>query len=325
MLAASKRYVNAYNKSDQSKWLEFSNKVIHELILNLDKKFIYFPALISFLANKRRKIAVELGHDDALMFGEFCTEVMTGIEYIFSPAHSSRDEVMPLVESLLSKGKRTFNGEIKYTINNAFLSKKPGNDQIDKRKRAIWASSTLHGNNIHPPGTGYTKLLNDYGYGVNEELSSIIKQEDGLIYLRYRSFNRYNLVGDYFTLQALYDDLLASKNERELFENAAKFSYMMAHCFLTRRGSSSITEWIIRAVAKKKGITLVGFKEDAIGWQWRALLSDDINDYVAWYKQNTFIIVESNNQGFFNPDKPETQDNHGYVMNTLNGVSCSIL
>lgn len=286
MKAASQRDIEAYKELDQSIWLARSNAIIQHISTELKNKYIYFPDLIQDLALERGDIARAMQDKNAKKFGSFCPENMSGMEIILK-GDARREEVIPVAEALLKQGKATRTG-VSFTFTNPFMHLMPQSDQENKRKKAIWASDVLHQNKIGC-GQAYRNLMDDYRYGVNQDLSTIHKSDDS-IWLSYRPYNRYNLVGDYFSAQALYDDLINWNPDSDLdslMVCAAKFSYLMVHGFFVRRGMAAMTEWTLRGIASYHGLKTGDFKEDALGWPWRALTSN-LDDYIAWFKTNSF-------------------------------------
>ena len=291
MRAASKQYSEHYAKYDQSIWDTRSKLIIESIAKNIKRNYLYLPDLLEHLAKERNRLAVLQYDKDAALFGSFCTENMRGTECIKN-GDTVRNEVLPIVEELFKHAEIDDRGTSEINLKNPFKHLFPKDDLQKKREKAIWASDVLHKNAIGR-GSAYKTLINDYEYGFNSRLSRLIKFKDGTIGLIYRDFNKYNVVGDYFSAQALYDDLLAwtpSNSIDDFLTYAAKFSYFMTHCFFVRRGTASITEWIIRGVALHHGIILSDFKEDTIGWPWRALTTPNINDYITWYRENCFVI-----------------------------------
>jgi len=305
MKAASKHYKDA----DQDLWLNKSKLIIQHISQELKNKYIYFPDLLQYLAIERRQLAELLKDEKANLFGSFCIETIVGSEAILNDI-VNREEVIPIVESLLKQGEITEHG-VNLTFKNPFKYLFPESDHRKKREKAIWASDTLHKNNFGL-GNAYHTLLENYKYGYNDHLSKIFKNDDGHIGLMYRNYNKYNLVGDYFAAQALYDDLLNwnPKSDIDLFmASAAKFSYLMTHGFFVHRGMAAITEWIIRGIASHHGLQLGDFHEDTVGWPWRALITPNLEDYIRWFKENSYMIkpIKENTKlsTFFSPLKIE--------------------
>lgn len=291
MKSGSKWYSIYFGTSDQDQWLRESKLIVETIAKNLKNNYLYLPELLAFLAKERNRLAIDLNHEDASFFGSFCTERMRGGECIRN-GDVVREEVIPLVEELFKKQGKSEGNAVVVDFYNPFKHLFPKTDLQVKREKAIWASDVLHQNNIGK-GNAYKELLNNYRYGYNEKLSQLVKEKE-IIGLIYRTWNKYDTVGDYFSAQALYDDLLDWKpgdDINDFMTCAAKFSYFMTHCFFVRRGMAAITEWIIRGVALHHGIFLGDFKEDNIGWSWRALITPDINEYINWYRENCFDIT----------------------------------
>lgn len=290
MKAASEYYVEFYKAQDQTKWADESKIIVQYLSMELKNKYLYFADLMAYLAKERHRLAVLLGHQDAANFGYFCREGFGGCyEDILKPGYQ-RQEVLPLVTELLKQGKETSNEGLVVQFENPFLWLFPQSDQQEKRKKAKWASDHLHKNWTSGMSA---RIFEDYRFGCNKARSSLYKNPEGNIVLIYRGFNKYDLIGDYFSAQALYDDLLNWDPETsvDLFmERAAKFSYFMVHGIFVRRGMASMTEWMVRGIAAHHGLELTDFYPDELGWPWRALTMTRIDDYIEWFKTRSYMV-----------------------------------
>jgi hypothetical protein len=318
MKAASQRYAEDYKNCDQNLWEMRSQAIIQQVATELKSKYLYLPDLLQDLALERRSIAEAVHDPKAKQFGSFCTETMDGSEVILVGEHR-REEVIPIVEGILLAGK-SIPGGIMYTFKNHFIGLKPSTDLENKRLKAIWASDVLHDSRIGT-GAAFQNLFTDYNYGFSKELSTLYKSKNGDLWLRYRPYNRYDLVGDYFAAQALYDDLVNWDPQQDLnsyLTCAAKFSYLMAHGFFVRRGTAAMVEWIIRGIAKHHGLKPGDFKEDALGWPWRALTTPNLEDYITWFVNNSFIIERQEQQ-----QSPEDQQQITEVSDSPNTPSTS--
>lgn len=73
------------------------------------------------------------------------------------------------------------------------------------------------------------------------------------------------------------------------FDNAAKLSYLLAHLLLVKHGNVGITEWMLRALAFRKGLYLGQFNyAEKISWDFKAVLTPNFNEYIIWFRQNLF-------------------------------------
>jgi len=113
------------------------------------------------------------------------------------------------------------------------------------------------------------------------------------IRVNYAHYNKYNLIGDYLIAQLLYDKLMAWKPENGIESflcDSGKLAHFLANRLFARRGAAAMTEWLIRSVAECKEIELGKFKDNDIGWHWKALVTPNPDEYATWYQMNVFEL-----------------------------------
>lgn len=121
----------------------------------------------------------------------------------------------------------------------------------------------------------------------------------------YKSTNRYDFakelkIYDTFFKQAMISDV--SDGPRPFLEPLAKLMYLYARQLPLKRGSAGVAQWLMEAMAQKKGIELGDFSfDDKISWDFKALLtlpnSRDLEkdveafipkEYVDWFCERLF-------------------------------------
>jgi hypothetical protein len=113
-----------------------------------------------------------------------------------------------------------------------------------------------------------------------------------LIRVEYTPVDIQNMVGNYLIIDKYYKAMLSWKREDgadKFFQQAAKLAYITAHLMLVKHGNAAIIEWLFRGVAYKHGIKLGHFNyKEGISWDFKAILTPNINDYIKWFCENLF-------------------------------------
>ena len=84
----------------------------------------------------------------------------------------------------------------------------------------------------------------------------------------------------------------SAEDRNEFLKELGRLTYLLAHLMPLRRGSSSVCEWITKAIALKKGITLGAFNHDEpLPWDFKAFVTPDQEVYAAWYAEKAFLDI----------------------------------
>lgn len=88
----------------------------------------------------------------------------------------------------------------------------------------------------------------------------------------------------------------AFEGMNQFLENAGKISYILARMQPVGRGNSAIVEWMIRGLAQTKNIELGPFNPDEkIGWDFKAFLTPQMQDYAHWFSKKAFAHSQLKN------------------------------
>lgn len=314
---ANKKLKETLSQGDQNKWSEFSKAMIQKVshLINEKKSFI---EILELLAHERNMIAKELGHihessKSSKEFGEFATTYRINYE-----THSSAPEKAKelIVKNLNLKENYSSEKEISYTF---LLPTGKVNEPSKSTMYKLAKFIDAH----HDQGA--LQRLGSYGKYFDDDLKykplsqiEITKYDASTLefVLRYPTYSKYDLIVHYAYAEELFQSLISwddSQNLDFFLENAAKLSYLMAHRLPVNRGTSSIVEWIIKGIAKNKGLQNFPnvVSDDEISWSWRALVEPDIQDYMSWYKKNTKgVVKKSHNEEPKDKKHPETLPHH---------------
>lgn len=68
--------------------------------------------------------------------------------------------------------------------------------------------------------------------------------------------------------------------------NIAKLCHFFAIFQPILSGNSAIVEWMIRGIAENKGLELGPFNWGELGWDLKAFVTPNVDDYVEWFVQS---------------------------------------
>lgn len=121
-----------------------------------------------------------------------------------------------------------------------------------------------------------------------------------ITYYYYPEFNPLYKQDSFAIAQKYYDECFSwspdvnksdKKNIQDFLEKAGYFSYILAHQMPVKRGNSSILELIVKNLANQKGIILpLNFKNNNIGWDFKAFTTPSIKQYATWYAENVYEL-----------------------------------
>lgn len=300
------------SKENQIQWMIKSEEVIRKFITQL-ASFKDFRQAYSYLANQRHQLALELNHkgDDGRTdhFGLFRLE---GDHYRHSVSAGEgenfwkwqKNKLFELTYQLIEPVKRI-----------KIFAMKPGYLYEDKNmtclkeqvvvddKNAIYYCVTVKFPFEDAPiqHVAYSRLLSQIElYDFEED------KRFNLIRIEYTPADNQNTTGNYLILDKYYQKLLNWKSEdgiENFLKNAAKLAFMTSHLLLVKHGNNAMIEWLIRAVAYHKGIKIGRFNHsEGVSWDFKAILTPDINHYVKWFCEKLFVDYKLLNPSENNAD-----------------------
>jgi hypothetical protein len=104
-------------------------------------------------------------------------------------------------------------------------------------------------------------------------------------------------VGNFNIANHYYKNLLSmstdsAEDRNEFLKELGRLTYLLAHLMPLKRGSSSVCEWITKAIALKKGIKLGAFNHDEpLPWDFKAFVTPDQDAYAEWYADKAFLDI----------------------------------
>lgn len=301
-----------FDSSKQDLWLKYSDEIIDELCALLPDFPDEKPQLRSdircpeevlltqtgcayaFLASKRREVAKILKHAPLRhQFGLFNKAGFASIDdfNLSKDIPSQKDKIYELVSLLISeshpfvevtKNNKDSESHSVYTIT---FKKKP------------YEREQLHSKNLDSPmpfiedDTALTVTFHDYGK--NDARTSIIIDHIPTPFAEnYANQSSYFKV-QFELLEPYFQSCLAwepSDGIDQFLLNAGKLAYSLARMQPVGRGNSAIVEWLIRGLARAKNIELGVFNHNEhIGWDFKAFLTPEMQDYADWFSKKAFV------------------------------------
>lgn len=338
---ASNPIAAQFYKENQEKWLKLSADTINLFIQNVTLST--FEKAYDFLSAERQKIAVLLGHGHKenrtkhygvrrnTDIGEFFSEnksINTGWQEITDLVYESvwqlinnllkNPDIKPIPsensdkhESILWLESCEYRGPDYILTHDTFLQKrKIGEKQIEEFIIYIKnEEKEIDGKKVSP---FLSRIhLRKYTHPTKED-----EPDFNQILLHYAKIKKETLPGDLLLLERYFQTLCSTQHgDIEAFlKHAARLAHLMAQLTLVRLGNASITEWMLRGVAFKKGIDLGPFNHsESLGWDIKALLTPNRNDYTQWFVSSAFshpqLLSPKQRQGLFTfqtcEEKPE--------------------
>lgn len=319
-----------YGRTDQDVWRKASRENI-DYVASRIKEGVYFWDLLKELSSRRQALGQELGHDNPIKYGQFLGHYSNASEH-FKTKHGCIESAIREVESLFEDltifayGYEDEGVELSFerdatlqlTIKNPFKNLRP-KGEIGQMVRSIYRHLDKHSTNIHMSAEEVDALISSQDIAQSPYLSTVLKKVGGFIELKYRTYDKYNFCGDYLATQALLEELLASDTLEMFLECAARFSYQTSHMMFTGGGTAATTEWIVYGIAQYLGFELGELMPDRMGWSYRALVTLDVVDYIAWYKSHVFENARQHlNEGPAIADMPpslsQRAERHGFAI-----------
>ncbi len=282
-------------------WKQKSEETIREFIANLPS-FKIFREAYAFLADKRHSIAVELKQrpNDYKkridLYGVFRQEedhyrqsvtAGDGEQYWKWQKKKIFELTYKLIEPV--KSIRIFQTQPGYLYENHFMTCLKEKVVVDDKYATYYCISIKFPNDERPnESLSYSHKLSQI-----ELFDFEINKRFNLIRVEYTPIDSDKMEGNYFIANKYFQAMLNWKKEEGMEKfmiYAAKFAYFTAHYLIVKHGNSSMIEWMLRAIAFRNGIYLGRFNfSDGISWDFKALLTPDINEYIKWFCEQLFI------------------------------------
>ncbi|KTD20213.1 LidE [Legionella lansingensis] len=325
-MASSVDRVKDFDVSKQSAWLKYSDEIIQEFCELLPsfpgkkphvREDIRCPEEVftsqlgcayAFLASKRRQVAKELKQGPLRhQFGLFNKagfastddfnlnkDIPTQKEAIYEQLSSLISHANPLVDvekRVNTEAEKSFI----YTI---------------KIKRSAHEMQRLHNKNLatKSPFIEDENILTItfHDYGKDDARTAIVIDHSPTPFAEnYASQSSYfqvqfALIEPYFQACLNWE---SHQGLKKFLVNAGKLAHSLALLQPVGRGNSAIVEWMIRGIARTKGIELGPFNHsEKIGWDFKAFLTPEMQDYANWFSEKAFVNCTL--QEVSSPSKP---------------------
>lgn len=289
----------SYSKENHIRWMQKSEETIRDFITKLST-FQNFREAYTYLANMRQQIAIELKqipeNGRADLYGTLRHE---GDHYRQSVSAGDgerfwkwqKKKIFELTYQLIEPlGKiKIFNMQPGYLYENKFMTCLKEKVIVDDNNATYYCISIKFPfEEVPMEHVAHSHTLSQielYDFEVNKKVN--------LIRIEYTPVDHQNVLGNYLALDKYYQLLLNWRPEEgidKFFIYAAKIAFLSAHLLIVKHGNSSIIEWLLRAIAYNKGIWLGRFSyADGISWDFKALLTPNINDYAKWFHEKLFV------------------------------------
>lgn len=296
----------SYSEETQLHWKQKSEEAIRGFLKNLPE-FNSFLDAYAYLADKRHEYATELKQKSdegrTEYYGSFRNEGDHSRRSItFGDGEQfwkwQKNKIFELTQQLLAPldaaGVTNHSGHFENELISGIKERVEVED-----KPATYYSATIKfpkqdfacEDVIHSDNLAHIEL---YDFDANKKFN--------LIRIEYVPVDNRYIAGNYQIANHFYQALFAWKSTDGLnafLENAAKLAYLIAHLMPVKEGNAAITEWMLRGIAFYKGIKLGHFNHDeGISWDFKALLTPNVKDYVEWFTHHLFdhCEVTSNKQ-----------------------------
>lgn len=281
----------SYSLETQLSWKQKSEDAIREFLQH-NSEFKNFFDAYSFFATKRHEFAAELkqksdeGRTD--YYGAFRKEGDHSRRAITRGDGEQfwkwqKNKIFELTYDLIAPVKQSK----KHSYENQFITCLKEKVAVDEKNATYYSLSIkfprelMIDNHDHPPSLAHIEL---YDFDANAKFN-LIRIEYVPVDNRFTAGN-YQIANHFYTAML---DWQRKDDVKKFIENAAKLSYFIAHLMPVKEGNAAIMEWLMRALAFNKGIELGHFNHaEGISWDFKALLTVNINDYVKWFSENLF-------------------------------------
>src|SRR5579885_649441 len=293
----TRRAYLSHSKENQAYWMLKSEETVRDYLARLDS-FANFRDAYAFLADKRHQIAVDLkqrtdeGRTD--YYGNFRQEgdhlrqsVSFGDGEQFWRWQKKR--IFELTYKLVTPVRNIQLPDAKpgYIFEDDYLTCLKEKVFVDEKEATYYCITVKFPAGICPADLIHSDSLSQielYDFTDNEKFN--------LIRIEYTPVDNRTINGNYSVVDLYYHALLDWKPEDGIVSflaHSAKLSFLTAHFLFVKQGNSGIIEWMVRAIAFKHGIYLGKFNySENISWDFKAILTPNLYDYVVWYTTKLF-------------------------------------
>lgn len=289
-----------YSQETQLHWKQNSEAVIRDFVAKLPS-FKNFLEAYSFLARKRHEFATEYKQKSdegrTNYYGAFRNEGDHSRRSITAGDGEQfwkwqKDKIFELTYALLAGLNQCDKANNNHHIENEYVSCIKEKVSVEDKNATYYSASIkfptkefeINGK-IHSQTLAHIEL---YDFDDNNKFN--------LIRIEYVPVDNRFVDGNYQIANHFYMALLnwqASQGLPLFLESAAKLSYLIAHLMPVKEGNAAIMEWLLRGIAFKKGVKLGHFNHhEGISWDFKALLTPNVKDYVKWFSENLFDHCE---------------------------------
>lgn len=97
---------------------------------------------------------------------------------------------------------------------------------------------------------------------------------------------------DWYIASGLFKQMCLATNIDDFLRHVAHYLYYESHILRSLLGSESILQIIVGGVAHFKGFALEFNEKVEIGWNFKALITQDVEEYQNWFVKNVFSRKE---------------------------------
>lgn len=288
---------------NQDLWQNYVQTTTTHISSNMSK-FRSFSEVYSYIASQRQLIAQKLEHgkDRGItnQFGRFRTEVNEIYETVkFNLEDGPWSKQAPYIRKKVMK-----------SIDSTTL--KPLN-----YRKVIADKAVTHEMDI----PSHLLLKGDIKSSATLSHITMTQGPEPVLKLRYTPLKRPTALGDYMIANRYYDHLVnwnKHEGEQDFLLTAGRLAHHLAHIILVQRGNASIAEIIILSLAKYHKIKLGEInRSNHLSWDWKALLSSDVEKYSEWFAKHAFTncstLAHKGIKYSFDVKKPATNENMEFI------------
>lgn len=324
-------------RDNQERWSAFCDEAVNQLVEllpsfpeqrpplsdhtveNIGRREDYifntvFGCAYAFLADQRWLIATELKHKSDVgltdSFGSFRDESARPSETVFAsnePLWSDqKDKIFELCRDLVKPIMATDEDDVLNCGDYTLMRESDISMKISEDDDVVGDMYVI--TILSPFPRRITR--NDMSELHTKQLSSIMyfdaKDDKSLnrITILYSRLNEFSVRGDYLLADDYVEKCRAATDTRVFLEGVGRLSHLLVHILPVDRGNSAIIEMFIKALAKEKGIELGPFNyEEHIGWDFKALLTPNREEYAKWYAEHAYVNVQQHSAASANRSK----------------------
>jgi F0F1-type ATP synthase delta subunit len=327
-----------YNRK-QALWQAYFNEAVDNLSNAFSTKLdnISFISCHRYLSSWRGGVAKDMQHEDARLFGLIPGESARSIEHFVrtNEGWSVWEHQAPMICESLKELMEREESEENVTIRTdertleQAKSSYPEHDIVKVAHISMPLPSNVDipfdGKKASHVARSIANIINPYTEGLDHVIEQMQKRDisgGGGNYTLYLDSNDdivavkldypgnflMSRIADYYVAESLFEALKNWNDEDGVEEfklRAGRLAKFCAQKLFIARGSVSVAEVMIYAMAKSKGIDLGEMQlENGLSWCWKALVTPSIDDYAQWFSDKLFSnakIVSENREELSTP------------------------